>query len=76
MLLFATHTVAWAAYISIIYMLRVQWTPRSVLSIYWLLGFIAMGGVRFSSRLLKELMSFSQGGKSRVLIGGPVLQGK
>ncbi len=29
-----------------------------------------MGGVRFSSRLLKELMSFSQGGKSRVLIVG------
>ena len=69
-LLFSAHTVAWAAYISIIYMLRVQWTPRSVLSIYWLLGFIAMGGVRFSSRLLKELMSFSQGGKSRVLIVG------
>jgi len=69
-LLFSAHTVAWAAYVSIIYMLRVQWTPRSVLSIYWLLGFFALGGVRFSFRLLKELLSFSQGGKSRVLIVG------
>lgn len=69
-LLFSAHTVAWAAYVSIIYMMRVQWTPRSVLSIYWLLGFIAMAGVRFSFRLLKELMSFSQEGKRRVLIVG------
>ena len=69
-LLFSAHTVAWAAYVSIIYMMRVQWTPRSVLSIYWLLGFITMAGVRFSFRLLKELMSFSQEGKRRVLIVG------
>ena len=69
-LLFAAHTIACAAYISIIYMLRIQWTPRSVLFIYWLLGFITMGGARFSFRLFKELMSFSQEGKSRVLIVG------
>ena len=69
-LLFAAHTVAWAAYISIIYVLRVQWTPRSVLFIYWLLGFIVIGGVRFSYRLLKELIGLSQGDKSRALIVG------
>ena len=69
-LLFAAHTIACAAYISIIYMLRIQWTPRSVLFIYWLLGFITMGGARFSFRLFKELMSFSQEGKRRVLIVG------
>ncbi len=69
-LLFAAHTVAWAAFISIIYLLRVQWTPRSVLFIYWLLGFFAIGGVRFSYRLLKELIGLSPGDKRRALIVG------
>ncbi len=69
-LLFAAHTVAWAALISIIYFLRVQWTPRSVLFIYWLLGFVAVGGARFSYRLLKELAGLSPGDKSRALIVG------
>jgi len=69
-LLFAAHTIAWAAFISISYLLRVQWTPRSVLFIYWLLGFIAISGVRFSYRLAKELIGLSQGDKSRALIVG------
>ncbi|MFQ5616896.1 MAG: polysaccharide biosynthesis protein, partial [Anaerolineales bacterium] len=70
LLLITTHSFGWSLFIGLQYLFHVNWTPRSVLVIYWLLGLILMGGVRFSYRLVFEISGLRQGDRTRVLIVG------
>ena len=70
MLLISAHSIGWAAFVVLQHLLPLQWTPRSVLVIYWLLGLILMGGVRFSFRMVTEVAGLRKGDRKRALIVG------
>lgn len=70
MALVSAHTLAWGSFVAVQFMLQVQWTPRSVAIIYWLLGLMFMGGVRFSQRAVKEMVGRPQANRKRVLVVG------
>ncbi|MFQ5639957.1 MAG: SDR family NAD(P)-dependent oxidoreductase [bacterium] len=70
LLLITAHSVAWSCFVVVQYIVLTHWTPRSVLIIYWLLGLILMGGMRFSYRLVLEMIGIPQGNRIRVLVVG------
>ncbi|NIT59138.1 MAG: polysaccharide biosynthesis protein [Aliifodinibius sp.] len=70
LLLITAHSLGWAVFVVVQYLLHLHWTPRSVLIIYWLLGLILMGGVRFSYRLFFEFSGFRRNNQIRVLVIG------
>jgi FlaA1/EpsC-like NDP-sugar epimerase/lipopolysaccharide/colanic/teichoic acid biosynthesis glycosyltransferase len=68
--LVSAHTLGWMMFVATQYMLHLQWTPRSVAIIYWLLGLMFMGAVRFSQRAAKEMLGRPQQHRKRVLVVG------
>ncbi len=70
LMLTVAHSTGWVLFITVKYFLLLFKTPRSVLIIYLLLGFILLGGVRFSFRVLKEIIGIPHGNRIRVLVVG------
>ena len=62
-------TATAVSFVIILYLIRHQTVPRSVVIIQWLVSLVGIGGLRFAARLFRKALLFSQR-QSPVLIVG------
>ncbi|RMF68921.1 MAG: polysaccharide biosynthesis protein, partial [Calditrichaeota bacterium] len=68
--LVTAHSVGLVAFRALLPLLHLPWTPHSVLLIFWALGLVLSGGVRFSYRLLREIAALPHKDRRPVLVVG------
>jgi FlaA1/EpsC-like NDP-sugar epimerase len=68
--LFGVLTIGWIAFIIYLYFTNSTGFPRSVLTVYWLLTLLFLGGVRFLPRMILKIRGNFTSGLKRVLVIG------
>ncbi|MBD3223960.1 MAG: NAD-dependent epimerase/dehydratase family protein [Caldithrix sp.] len=68
--LFGAVTAGWVIFILYLYFVNMLSVPRSVLAIFWMLGFLFLGGVRFYPRFYAKLSTLASPNRKRAIIVG------
>ena len=68
--IFGVLTIGWIAFIIYLYFTNSMGFPRSVLTVYWLLTLLFLGGIRFLPRMAHKIRGSFTSGLKRVLIIG------
>ena len=68
--LYAALTAGWIAFIIVLYFTNSLGFSRSVLTIYWLLTLLLLGGIRFTPRFVLKIRGNFTSGLTRVLVIG------
>lgn len=63
-------SAGWIGFIIYLYFLNLLSVPRSVLTIFWMLSIIILGGARFVPRVYLKLLGMTSSKKCRVLVIG------
>jgi FlaA1/EpsC-like NDP-sugar epimerase len=68
--IFAVLTIGWITFIIYLYFTNSIGLPRSVLTVYWLLTLLFLGGIRFLPRMALKIRGSFTSGLKRVLVIG------
>lgn len=68
--LFAAITAGWVGFVIYLYFANLMSIPRSILTIYWMLGLLFLGGARFLPRIILKIRGLFTSGLRRVLVIG------